>query len=103
MAGRLEGKRAVVTAAGQGIGRAAALAMAREGATVLATDINRASLAELSGDRITTATLDVTDAAAIARFAASAGRVDVLFNCAGYVHHGTILDAPKRTGTSRST
>jgi 2-keto-3-deoxy-L-fuconate dehydrogenase len=90
MAGRLAGKKAVVTAAGQGIGRASAVLFAREGADVLATDVDAAKLAGLGGCR--TARLDVTDAAAIAALAAAEGAVDVLFNCAGYVHHGTILD-----------
>jgi 2-keto-3-deoxy-L-fuconate dehydrogenase len=92
MAGRLAGKTAFVTAAGQGIGRGAALAFAREGAGVFATDVNGTALAELRKEGITTAVLDVTDEAAIARTAQEAGDIDVLFNCAGYVHHGTILD-----------
>ena len=94
MAGRLAGKSAFVTAAGQGIGRAAALAFAREGATVLATDINETALASLSGSGIATRVLDVTDAAAVERAIgeAGAGGLDVLLNCAGFVHHGTILE-----------
>ena len=93
MAGRLEGKVAFVTAAGQGIGRGAALAFAREGAKVWATDLNRTSIAALEGrDGIRTRALDATDEAAVARVAAEVGDIDVLFNCAGYVHHGTILD-----------
>ena len=93
MAGRLAGKAAFVTAAGQGIGRAAALAFAREGARVWATDVNRQVLADLEGrDGIRTRVLDVTDEAAIARVAAEVGAIDVLFNCAGFVHHGTILE-----------
>jgi 2-keto-3-deoxy-L-fuconate dehydrogenase len=93
MAGRLAGKVAFITAAGQGIGRGAALAFAREGARVWATDINPETLAEIEGtDGIRTRVLDVTDAAAIERAAAEVGPVDVLFNCAGTVHHGTILD-----------
>jgi len=90
MTGRLEGKRAVITAAAQGIGRESAELFVREGATVIATDVNEAALAGLEG--CTTRRLDVTDPAAIASFAAEIGAVDVLFNCAGYVHHGTILD-----------
>jgi 2-keto-3-deoxy-L-fuconate dehydrogenase len=91
--GRLAGKSAFVTAAGQGIGRGAALAFAREGARVWATDVNAATLAELEGkDGIRTRVLDVTDEQAIARVAAEVGEVDVLFNCAGFVHHGTILE-----------
>ncbi len=93
MAGRLAGKTAFVTAAGQGIGRAAALAFAREGAQVWATDINAKVLGEIEGrDGIRSRLLDVTDETAIARVAAEAGAIDVLFNCAGFVHHGTILD-----------
>ena len=97
MAGRLAGKSAFVTAAAQGIGRAAALAYAAEGAKVVATDINEAVLKSLAGTAgITTRLLDVTDAAAIERVVAEAGAIDVLLNCAGFVHHGTILDcAPK--------
>jgi 2-keto-3-deoxy-L-fuconate dehydrogenase len=93
MAGRLDGKVAFVTAGGQGIGRGAALAFAREGATVWATDLNAKTLAEIDGrDGIRTRQLDVTDEQAIARVASEVGDIDVLFNCAGYVHHGTILD-----------
>ena len=96
MSGRLNGKTAFVTAAGQGIGRGAALAFAHEGADVWATDINAKTLATLEGTpRITTRQLDATDEGAVARITAEAGAakpVDVLFNCAGYVHHGTILD-----------
>ncbi|MBI3370329.1 MAG: SDR family oxidoreductase [Betaproteobacteria bacterium] len=93
MAGRLQGKVAFVTAAGQGIGCGAANAFAREGAAVWATDVNAKSLAELEGvSGIRTRALDVTDEAAVNRLAAAVGPVDVLFNCAGYVHHGTILD-----------
>jgi 2-keto-3-deoxy-L-fuconate dehydrogenase len=90
MAGRLAGKTAFITAAGQGIGRAAALAFAREGAQVWATDVNAKGLADLAG--MQTRVLDVTDEAAIHRLSGEAGQIDVLFNCAGYVHHGTILD-----------
>lgn len=94
MSGRLAGKHALVTAAGAGIGRATALAFAEAGATVLATDIHEESLAalEASHSRIVTRVLDVTDAAAIQSLARAVERVDVLFNCAGYVHAGTILD-----------
>jgi 2-keto-3-deoxy-L-fuconate dehydrogenase len=94
MAGRLAGKVAFVTAAGQGIGRGAALAFAREGAQVWATDINAKALADLPD--MQTRVLDVTDEAAISKLAGEVGQIDVLFNCAGFVHHGTILDcAPK--------
>jgi len=97
MAGRLAGKVAFVTAAGQGIGRGAALAFAREGARVWATDLNAEKLAALEGrDGIRTRPLDATDEQAIARVAAEVGDVDVLFNCAGFVHHGTILDCTPR-------
>jgi 2-keto-3-deoxy-L-fuconate dehydrogenase len=97
MAGRLAGKTAFITAAGQGMGRAAAIAFAREGAKVWATDLNPKTLAELEGkDGIRTRVLDVTDEASIAKASKEVGDVDVLFNCAGIVHHGTILDcAPK--------
>ena len=93
MAGRLAGKTAFVTAAGQGMGRAAALAFVREGAAVWATDINGKAVGELEKDGIKTRVLDVTDEAAIARVAQEAGDAEVLFNCAGIVHHGSILDA----------
>ena len=93
MAGRLAGKVAFISAAGQGIGRAAALAFAREGAQVWATDVNAKALAELGGTPgIHTRTLDVTDEGAVTRTATDVGAIDVLFNCAGFVHHGTILD-----------
>lgn len=88
---RLQGKRALVTAAAQGIGRATAEAFAREGAEVLATDINADALATLTGMR--TAVLDVTDAQAVAALKAELAQIDVLFNCAGFVHAGSILDA----------
>ena len=91
MAGRLAGKRAFVTAAAQGIGRATALAFSAEGATVIATDVNEARLGELKGVAgITTARLDVRDPAAIAAAAEAAGAVDIVFNCAGFVHQNTI-------------
>jgi 2-keto-3-deoxy-L-fuconate dehydrogenase len=93
VADRLKGKRAFITAAGQGMGRAAAVAFAQEGAAVFATDINAEALKTLAEVRgITTRVLDVTDAAAVERVAREAGEVDVLFNCAGFVHHGTILE-----------
>ncbi|MDO8290462.1 MAG: SDR family oxidoreductase [Parvibaculum sp.] len=88
--GRLSGKRIVVTAAAQGIGRATAEAMAREGAYVIATDINTNTLKGFTGGDAHQ--LDVTDVDAIAVFAKTVGPVDVLFNCAGFVHAGTILD-----------
>jgi NAD(P)-dependent dehydrogenase (short-subunit alcohol dehydrogenase family) len=92
MAGRLAGKRALVTAAAQGIGRATALAFAAEGASVLATDIAEDKLAPLADALIATRHLEVTDEGAIATLADELGAIDVLFNCAGFVHHGTILD-----------
>jgi 2-keto-3-deoxy-L-fuconate dehydrogenase len=94
MAGRLAGKTAFITAAGQGMGRAAALAFAREGAKVWASDMNAKTVGELDGkDGIRARQLDVTDEAAINKLAAEVGAIDVLFNCAGIVHHGSILDA----------
>ncbi|MGR3486013.1 MAG: SDR family oxidoreductase [Paracoccaceae bacterium] len=89
---RLKGKRCVITAAGAGIGRATARAYLSEGAQVIATDIDEAALAPLADEGAAVRVLDVTDDAAVAAFAADAGAVDVLFNCAGFVHHGTILD-----------
>lgn len=91
--GRLAGRRALVTAAGQGIGRATALAMAEEGAEVFATDINAEALASLSDhSSITTLTLDVMDHDSILAGIAKADP-EILFNCAGFVHHGTIFEA----------
>ena len=93
MSGRLTGKTAFITAAGQGMGKAAALAFAAEGAKVWATDLNPGPLQTLAGlAGITTRQLDATDEKAIAKLAAEVGVVDVLLNCAGYVHHGTVLD-----------
>jgi 2-keto-3-deoxy-L-fuconate dehydrogenase len=93
MTQRLAGKTALVTAAGQGIGRATAEAFAAEGARVIATDINEAALAELARvPGVSARRLDVTDPGAIAALTAEAGAFDVLFNGAGYVHSGTILD-----------
>ena len=93
MAGRLAGKVAFVTAAAQGMGRGAALAFAREGAQVWATDVNQQALSSLKEGGIRTRVVDVTDEATIAQAAREVGDVDVLFNCAGIVHHGSILDA----------
>ncbi|CAI9158415.1 unnamed protein product [Rangifer tarandus platyrhynchus] len=91
--GRLDGKVVVLTAAAQGIGRAAALAFAREGAKVIATDINESKLQELEKyPGIQTRVLDVTKQQQIDQFANDIERLDVLFNVAGFVHHGTILD-----------
>ena len=91
---RLDGKTILITAAGAGMGRASALACAREGAKVIATDNNPAALVGLAAesDRIETHVLDVTDPAGIASFAAGLPDLDGLFNVAGFVHHGTILD-----------
>ena len=91
MAGRLQGKLVLVTAAAQGMVRAAVVAFAREGARVIATDLKDALLAGLPPE-ITKRRLDVLDDAAVKTFVEDIGAVDVLFNCAGYVHQGTILD-----------
>jgi len=91
---RLKGKTALVTAAGQGIGRAAVLAMAAEGAQVWATDINASLLDGFDGvANVRAAPLDVLDKAAITRLVAELPPMDVLFNCAGFVHNGSILQA----------
>jgi 2-keto-3-deoxy-L-fuconate dehydrogenase len=90
MTGRLQGKIALVSAAGQGIGRASAELFAAEGARVFATDLNETTLADIKGCE--TRKLDVRDADAIAALAAELPPLDVLFNCAGFVHAGTILD-----------
>ena len=91
---RLKGKTALVTAAGQGIGKAAVLAMAAEGATVYATDVNAQLLQSYQGvANVHTAVLDVLDKDAIARQVDSLPRIDVIFNCAGFVHNGTIEQA----------
>lgn len=94
MSERLAGKVCLVTAAAQGIGRATALAFAAEGARVIATDINAEKLASLPGEApgIETALLDVRDPQAINAMAERLGAIDVLMNCAGFVHNGTILD-----------
>ena len=93
MSDRLKGKRAFVTAAAVGIGRACALAFAREGATVFATDIDEKGLALLGKDGVTeVARLDVRDSAAVGEMAKRAGPIDILLNAAGFVHHGTVLE-----------
>lgn len=97
MSKRLEGKKAFVTAAGQGIGRATAMAFAREGAHVIATDLDEAKLDGLTGEGVAVIQqLDVTDGQAVSAAAAQAGALDVLFNCAGYVHHGSILECEEK-------
>ncbi len=93
MTGRLAGKTAFVTAAAQGIGRATALAFAAEGAHVIATDIDTTKLAAIASPAIEVGQLDCTDETAVAAVAARTGPIDVLFNCAGFVHQGTILEA----------
>ncbi len=91
----LQNKQVLVTAAGQGIGRASALAFARAGAKVLATDVNETALASLAGEPgIATKRLDVLDDEAVRTVVADLGDVDVLFNCAGFVHSGSVLDMP---------
>jgi 2-keto-3-deoxy-L-fuconate dehydrogenase len=91
---RLEGKNVLVTAAGQGIGRASVLALAAEGAQVWATDVNARLLEAYEGvERVRAIPLDVTDKAAITKAAQAMPAVDVLFNCAGFVHSGTVLQA----------
>ncbi len=89
---RLKGKTAVVTAAGAGIGKATAVAFAEQGAHVIATDISNESFAELEHLGIETYQLDVLDAHSVKGFAEKCTEVDILFNCAGYVHHGSIID-----------
>jgi 2-keto-3-deoxy-L-fuconate dehydrogenase len=89
----LAGKTAFVTAAAQGMGRATALAFAAAGARVVATDVNEAKLREIASDTIRTARLDVLNLADVTRAAADHGPVDILFNCAGFVHQGTLLEA----------
>src|ERR1700722_13038255 len=89
----LTGKTAFITAAGQGMGRATAQAFAAAGAKVIATDLDAAKLGGLESDQIRTRGLNVLDAAAISDAAGDAGPIDILFNCAGVVHQGTLLDA----------
>jgi 2-keto-3-deoxy-L-fuconate dehydrogenase len=90
---RLAGKTALITAAAQGIGRASVEAFARAGARVIATDIDAGKLGDLAGEGIETHRLDVLDGAAVAEMIGGLGRIDVLFNCAGTVHNGTLLEA----------
>ena len=98
MSGRLEGKQIVVTAAGQGIGKATAIAFHKEGAHVTATDLNDKTLADLNKEypEIKVQKLDSTDNNAILEFTKSLDKVDVLFNAVGFVHHGTILDCEEK-------
>lgn len=92
MTKRLDGKTALVTSAGQGIGRASALALAREGAAVFATDLKAELLNGLEAYGITCFPLDVTKAEQIAACVTRSGPIDILFNCSGFVHHGTLLE-----------
>jgi 2-keto-3-deoxy-L-fuconate dehydrogenase len=92
MGGKLEGKTALVTSAAQGIGRASAAALAEAGAKVFATDIREDLLAELAGPNITCFGLKVLEQAAVDAAVKRSGPVDILLNCSGYVHHGTVLD-----------
>src|SRR3990167_7006241 len=100
---RLENKIAVVTAAAQGIGKTTALAFAREGATVWATDINQHALNALQKEmpHILIRKLDVTNTAEIKTFSAEIGALDILFNCAGFVANGTILECTERSEERR--
>jgi len=99
MSDQLANKTAFVTAAGQGIGRATALAFAAAGARVIATDIDAAKVQAIASDSISTASLDVLNADAIAHAARNAGPIDILFNCAGLVNQGTLLDATEAEWT----
>ena len=94
MAGRLKNKNTLITAAGMGIGRSSVMAFVNEGARGLATDIDPETLASLKEEcpEIETRLLDITNAEAIQAIAKETGTIDVLFNCAGFVHHGTVLD-----------
>jgi len=98
MSGRLEGKKILVTAAGQGIGKATAIAFQKEGANVTATDLNDKTLADLNKEypEIKVQKLDSTDNNAILEFTKTLDRVDVLFNAVGFVHHGTILECDEK-------
>ena len=98
MSGRLQGKTAFITSAAQGIGRATAIAMAKEGAKVWASDINAELLKTLPAEQvgIEIMTLDVLNAQAIAEAAAKVGTPDILFNCSGFVHHGTIMECEEK-------
>ncbi len=105
MSGRLEGKKILVTAAGQGIGKATAIAFHKEGADVTATDLNDKTLADLNKEypEIKVQKLDSTDKNAILEFTKTLDRVDVLFNAVGFVHHGTILECDEKDWDFSST
>ncbi len=98
MSARLEGKKILVTAAGQGIGKATAIAFHKEGAHVIATDLNDKTLADLNKEYpdIEVQKLDSTDNNAILEFTKTLDKVDVLFNAVGFVHHGTILECDEK-------
>ena len=98
MSERLKGKKIIVTAAGQGIGKATAIAFHNEGATVTATDLNDKTLANLNKEypNIKIKTLDSTDNKEILEFVKTLDKVDVLFNAVGFVHHGTILECEEK-------
>ena len=98
MSSRLENKNIIVTAAGQGIGKATAIAFHNEGANIVATDLNEKTLIDLNKEfpKIKVFTLDSTDKGAIETFADSISKVDVLFNAVGFVHHGSILDCDEK-------
>jgi len=96
MIGRLDGKSVLITAAAQGIGRATAERFAAEGAIVVATDINTEVLGTLKAPKLTTRRLDVLDLDAVTAAEKEIGAIDVLVNCAGFVHHGTILDCAEK-------
>lgn len=96
---RLQGKRALVTAAAQGVGEAIARRLADEGATVLATDLNGERLVHLQHRRIETKVFDASDAAAVASAIAGRKAFDILVNCVGWVHQGTVLDADYESWT----
>ena len=105
MSGRLEGKKILVTAAGQGIGKATAIAFHKEGAQVTATDLNDKTLADLNKEysEIKVQNLDSTDNSAILEFTKTLDKVDVLFNAVGFVHHGTILECEEKDWDFSST
>ena len=105
MSGRLEGKKILVTAAGQGIGKATAIAFHKEGAQVTATDLNDKTLTELNKEypEIKVQKLDSTDNNAILEFTKTLDKVDVLFNAVGFVHHGTILECEEKDWDFSST